>query len=255
MIKDKYQVQGDFESITKISNNPKFPTPSLKIVGFKHEAIKREVEDILKTFWEYQYPDHWHPILPLLTRQKEIDEISLVCVSPEWRAVAQRFNLTMPQAQILKIKRIQNRKLWRLFSFEVDEVKNKVGGVKRVLSLYHGTSNTDPRLIYQSDEGFNLNYSQPGMWGRANYFAANSAYSNAEYAYKLPDGSRQMFEAKVNIGNTVIMNADRNIIEPPLVQNSTHRHDSVQGWSQGSDIYMVYANKKAYPEYLITYML
>jgi hypothetical protein len=31
------------------------------------------------------------------------------------------------------------------------------------------------------------------------------------------------------------------------------RYDSVQGETNGSTVYMVYANKKAYPEYLITY--
>lgn len=51
--------------------------------------------------------------------------------------------------------------------------------------LFHGTSKTAPELIYQSEEGFNLNYSNVGMWGKANYFAFNSSYSNKDYAYAL----------------------------------------------------------------------
>lgn len=31
------------------------------------------------------------------------------------------------------------------------------------------------------------------------------------------------------------------------------RYDSVKGFTNGSDVYMVYSNKKAYPSYLITY--
>ena len=50
-----------------------------------------------------------------------------------------------------------------------------------------------------SEEGFNIVYSNDGMWGRAIYFAVNSSYSNA-YSYRCPNGDRQMFMATVNLG-------------------------------------------------------
>jgi hypothetical protein len=37
--------------------------------------------------------------------------------------------------------------------------------------MFHGTSGTDPSMIYKSEEGFNINYARDGMWGKANYFA------------------------------------------------------------------------------------
>jgi hypothetical protein len=55
--------------------------------------------------------------------------------------------------------------------------------------LYHGTGKTPPKAIYESEEGFNINYANDGMWGKANYFASNSSYSNA-YASVLPNGKR-----------------------------------------------------------------
>ena len=43
---------------------------------------------------------------------------------------------------------------------------------------------------------------------------------------------------------------------PPLVEgSSTVKYDSVKGFTNGSDVYMIYTNKKAYPEYLITYIV
>lgn len=49
-------------------------------------------------------------------------------------------------------------------------------------------------------------------------------------------------------------NSDNTIKMPDLLPGSqTERYDSVQGHTNGSDVYMIYANKKAYPEYLITY--
>jgi len=51
--------------------------------------------------------------------------------------------------------------------------------------MYHGTSKTPPEIIYSSEEGFDVSYSNIGMWGKANYFAKNASYSNA-YAYSIP---------------------------------------------------------------------
>ena len=55
--------------------------------------------------------------------------------------------------------------------------------------LHHGTSTLPPHSLYSSEEGFNINYSNDGMWGKAIYFAVNSSYSN-NYSFKLPNGER-----------------------------------------------------------------
>ena len=64
------------------------------------------------------------------------------------------------------------------------------------MQLYHGTRATDPLLIYDGEEGFDMRFSANGMWGQAVYFAVNSSYSNS-YAFNAPNGSKQMFYAKV----------------------------------------------------------
>eukprot|EP00349_Pseudokeronopsis_sp_Brazil_P008676 CAMPEP_0202969580 /NCGR_PEP_ID=MMETSP1396-20130829/15370_1 /ASSEMBLY_ACC=CAM_ASM_000872 /TAXON_ID= /ORGANISM="Pseudokeronopsis sp., Strain Brazil" /LENGTH=44 /DNA_ID= /DNA_START= /DNA_END= /DNA_ORIENTATION= len=33
------------------------------------------------------------------------------------------------------------------------------------LNLFHGTSKTDPKLIYEGKEGFDMRFSNGGMWG------------------------------------------------------------------------------------------
>ena len=48
--------------------------------------------------------------------------------------------------------------------------------------LFHGTSGTDPKLVYDSEEGLDMRFSNDGMWGRGIYFAVNSSYSNS-YAF------------------------------------------------------------------------
>lgn len=118
--------------------------------------------------------------------------------------------------------------------------------------MYHGTSGTPPNLVYAGEEGFDMRFSNQGMWGVACYFAMNSAYSNS-YAFRAPNGERQMFQAKVNVGKYIEMQPDRNLKMPPAIPGTNKMYDSVKGNTGGSDVIMVYSNKKAYPEYLITY--
>lgn len=64
---------------------------------------------------------------------------------------------------------------------------------------------------------------------------------------------KQMFEATVIIGETIELNTNKLLTIPPPIQGKNHLYDSVKGHIGGSDVYMIYANKKAYPQYLITY--
>ena len=88
-----------------------------------------------------------------------------------------------------------------------------------------------------------MRYSPGGMWGIANYFAVNASYSDG---YHHPNnGMKQMFYARVMIGNTIVMQPDRNLRMPPPLNpaNPNDLHDSVQGHTGGSDVYMIYTNK------------
>lgn len=70
-----------------------------------------------------------------------------------------------------------------------------------------------------------------------------------------------MFEATVIIGNTVEIPYDpseensttRCLRQPPNQPGTNLPYDSVKGKTGGSNVIMVYSNKKAYPSYLITY--
>jgi hypothetical protein len=95
--------------------------------------------------------------------------------------------------------------LWKVFKNEMDLVKEKHEGREKVAltqKLFHGTRATPPDKIYRSETGFNINYSNEGLWGKAIYFAVNSSYSNM-YASTTPNGEKQMFMATVIIGDYV----------------------------------------------------
>ena len=43
----------------------------------------------------------------------------------EWKEVETKFKKTIQKAKIEKIERIQNRKLWRVFKNELEDIKTK----------------------------------------------------------------------------------------------------------------------------------
>lgn len=61
-----------------------------------------------------------------------------------------------------------------------------------------------------------------------------------------------MFLADVVLGDFIDLQ-QQNLVKPPNKPNSQVEYDSVRGHVGNSDVYMVYANKKCYPSYLITF--
>jgi hypothetical protein len=55
--------------------------------------------------------------------------------------------------------------------------------------LFHGTKATDPKLIYESEDGLDIRFSNAGAYGNGIYFANNSAYSN-NYAHPIQNGEK-----------------------------------------------------------------
>ncbi len=107
----------------------------------------------------------------------------------EFLDIETAFKKTQPTANIIKVQRIQNRRLWTVFQTELNFLKEKYGGKEvDVRYLYYGTRVTPPSLIYESEEGFDMRFYAAGMWGRAICFAVTSEYSN-NFRFQLPDGN------------------------------------------------------------------
>ncbi|EFA74530.1 hypothetical protein PPL_00028 [Heterostelium album PN500] len=129
---------------------------------------------------------------------------------------------------------------------------------------------SDGSIKYPWD-GFETRFSANGMWGLATYFAKNASYShNYSYSYTSTEDStsilykvkareqpqRQMFLARVFIGDCIHVMPNQPLKKPPKKETSkeyAEYYDTVSGETQGSYVYMVYENNRAYPEYLITY--
>ncbi|CDW86806.1 poly adp-ribose polymerase member 14-like protein [Stylonychia lemnae] len=224
----------------------------ITLQGLKCKEAQVIIEKILKFANEYNVPDHWEQF------DKMIDQYLLVLDVQQgtnaWNVIYNQFRQTMPNAQILKIQRIQNKKLWRTFTIHQEDITDKHGKQANQFMLYHGTRATPPIAIYDSEEGFNMLYSSGGMWGQACYFAEKASYSHNGYKHPVGDGTFQMFYARVTVGEFKKLDPLNTLkMPPPMESKPKLLYDSVQGETNGSSVYMIYQNKKAYPEYLITY--
>ena len=204
---------------------------------------------------EIESPAEWQP----QTKTTEVFPIPLG--SPEWSRVEQKFKTTLPSTRIAQISRIQNRWLWEKYILHKRRLSVKNSGSVNEKELFHGTRGNDPKVIYESEDGFDMRYSAQGMWGNANYFAVNASYSTG-YAYRTPDGNKEMFLVRVLTGDSCDCPSNSSLRMPPQKQSSATtgavqlgqmKYDTVTGMTGGSRVYMTYDNDKAYPAYLIRY--
>ena len=177
----------------------------------------------------------------------------------EWEAVEANLRATIPNATLWGLERVQNFPLWEYFCFRKDRVA-KLSGMTRLVQVWHGTSATDPKLICEdAADGFMMQHSQQGLWGRGIYFAENASYSHSYARTTQPSfvGSTfyTMILANLVVGEEVALSADSSLTHCPNKPNGKGRYDTVVGSKHGSKIYVIYENGRAYPEYLVTYIL
>jgi len=199
------------------------------------------------------------PITPGQTNNLEL--IPITKNSPEWTDIETKFNKTMAgKGKIESIVKVSNKNLWKKFVLERDQVMEKNNNDQSITYtrlLFHGTRNTTPDLIYNSESGFMMQFCSKGMWGIGTYFAEKSVYSN-DYCHTTSNGKKQMFLAVVITGDFYDCKPDNSLKVPPerttkKTNMAVERYDSVSGITNGSRVYIVYENNKAYPLYLITY--
>ena len=206
-----------------------------------------------------ELPDWWEP------QNKTIELKVVKSESNEWEKVKGLVCRTLPSVQIIKLERIQNRWLWDRYTFSKQRMKEKNRGVVNEKELFHGTSATPPEKIFKSEHGFDFRIcSREGLWGIGTYFAVNARYSGY-YAHTSSDYSKQLILAKVLTGESYNCRPDGSLRHPPAKPQPAakysysgdtfedERYDSVSGYTQGTEIYVIYDHDKAYPAYLITY--
>ena len=200
------------------------------------------------------YPPEWKP------QSSDIELSEVQKGSTEWTNIDSRMKKTIRNVALVFIHRIQNKKLWDKYALESKHMAERNNGQVNEQFLFHGTRATDPCTIIESVRGIDFRYSRRDyqlLWGTGAYFAVNASYSD-NYCYVNQDYRvKEMLLVRVLTGNSCSYGQvnDPNLTKPPpLSQGSPDLYDTVNGHTNGSDVYVVYDHDRAYPAYLIGYL-
>ncbi|EGG15741.1 hypothetical protein DFA_10584 [Cavenderia fasciculata] len=190
------------------------------------------------------FPHYW-----LLPQKEPTRVVQCEKGTTEYYEIATHFKETLPGNTIEKVERIQNKRLWRFYKAKADMLAKKYNVWNPSIlenQLYHGCKQVVPSVIYDSDIGFDVKFSAIGSYGKGLYFAQNASYSHGGYVHHVPTtGKLQLFYCRVLVGHSSNNQALSNI-------DLLNTYDSCKGG--GGQMFIVYENGRAYPEYLITYV-
>eukprot|EP01017_Pseudomicrothorax_dubius_P022273 TRINITY_DN2403_c0_g1_i4.p1 TRINITY_DN2403_c0_g1~~TRINITY_DN2403_c0_g1_i4.p1 ORF type:complete len:379 (+),score=57.88 TRINITY_DN2403_c0_g1_i4:67-1203(+) len=203
-------------------------------------------------------PNYWENL-----GNSHFKEVLLPNTSPEFRKVADLFRKTLSNRNIHAISRIQNIILWQRYVQAKKEFMKKYGyqtfnEAKHEMLLFHGINKragVGTRDVINSIEGgLDISFSNSGMWGNGLYFAVNASYSDG-YAETIGNGRKLFLVCQVLVGEIqeTGTNNDNTLKKPKINPANQKRFDSVGGFTNGSQVYIVYENHKCYPAYLIEF--
>eukprot|EP01047_Picozoa_sp_COSAG01_P037451 COSAG01_NODE_2976_length_6765_cov_22.300480_4_plen_768_part_00 len=230
---------------------------------------------------------------PEWEQHEENENCKLVVVqpkSPEWSQIVEQLQSSIPGAEMAQLLRVQNKLLAKKYRRNKDEMRDVNGTDPLEMWLWHGTGNLNPEVIYKDrQDGFDMRHAKEGknLWGRGLYFAEKAAYSNnSKYAYMrdvaVPGatdntgGYTELLLAKVLVGEVADMGrkTNRGLTMPPTRGGADElRYDTVKGCTTAKcgacvrrrasnpdctsctpcSVYVVYANGRAYPDYVVRY--
>ncbi|RXN19008.1 poly [ADP-ribose] polymerase 14-like protein [Labeo rohita] len=201
----------------------------------------------LENISDFALPIYWDN----MSQSEPLKVTDLDLSSAEYRNVKVNFKRTVTKT-VLKIQRIQNINLRRLYEVRKKELENKNGSMgagEKI--LYHGTSKESCTSIMKMNFNRSLAGQNATIYGQGTYFAVNASYSaNPTYAVPAADGTQCMFVACVLTGYHTQGQMD--MVMPPVRLAQDH-YDSVVDNMQNPSMFVVFHDCQAYPDYLITF--
>lgn len=194
--------------------------------------------------------------------EEQKDDVELFNVkkgTSEWTDVLTLMKQTIPRVNVVAIQRVQNLKLWDKYALEKKHMSERNNGAVNEKYLFHGTRDTHPHELITAVKGIDFRYSRRDyqlLWGIGVYFAVNASYSN-NYCYVDQNLKvKQLLLVKVLTGKSCSYGSqtDPSLTRPPCLSQASHKlYDTVNGYTNGSYVYVVYDHDRAYPAYLISY--
>uniref|UniRef100_A0A3Q2D0V0 Poly [ADP-ribose] polymerase n=1 Tax=Cyprinodon variegatus TaxID=28743 RepID=A0A3Q2D0V0_CYPVA len=208
-------------------------------LGFASVAIPA-IYFTFPLYWDNMASDEAMKVVPLQPN------------SEEYRRVEEGFKRTANKT----IERLQNIHLRRAYEVQKKQIsqKNKHEGGANEKFLYHGTTQDNCNSIMTT--GFNRRFSGQNAtsYGKGTYFAVDASYScNPTYSRPAADGSQLMFVVRVLTGVYTLGHKRMRVPPPRDEQQPQFRYDSVVDRMDRPNMFVVFHDNQAYPDYLITF--
>ncbi|XP_064533697.1 protein mono-ADP-ribosyltransferase PARP10 isoform X2 [Pseudopipra pipra] len=155
---------------------------------------------------------------------------------------------------IVQVQKLIHPLLYKQYQLKKGSVERAcAAGTAAERVLFHGTTKASSREICL--HGFNRSFcgKNATLYGRGVYFAARAAISaRDQYSPPSADGTKFIFVAKVLTGMFVA--GRQGLRAPPLREGAEgpQRYHSVVDNPQQPDIFVIFNDTQAYPQYLIT---
>ncbi|XP_070582463.1 uncharacterized protein [Erythrolamprus reginae] len=209
------------------------------IAGRTKLMLKREIY-----LWDKNIAPFWEAMDGCLSKRVELHKYSA-----EYRDVMLNFKKTAGKYNIVKIERIQNRYLWISYCWKKTWMeKRNPEGTENELILFHGTKMENCSSV--CDIGFKKFFRKQCLYGQGIYFAV-AAGQSASYAQPDSEGLQYVFQARVLTGEYAC--GKQNMFLPPMKENGNDHYDSLVDIVSRPNIFVIFFDDHAYPEYLITF--
>ncbi|CAL8266086.1 unnamed protein product [Lota lota] len=210
-------------------------------------SIEIKRYDVLKDQDAVNLPKHWEQ----MPRGTPYQTYPVQPETQEYNEVLQLFKATCPR-NVIKIERIQNAVLWKSLQIKKADMEARNSHQNNERRLFHGACSTSTQAINQY--GFNRSYAgkNAAYYGNGTYFAVNANYS-AQDTYSKPDaqGQKCVYLCRVLTGD--FTTGTQGMVVPPTKPSSSVQFDSVVDNMKKVQMFVIFHDTHACPEYLITF--
>ncbi|XP_015226855.1 PREDICTED: poly [ADP-ribose] polymerase 14-like isoform X1 [Cyprinodon variegatus] len=212
------------------------------------QGIVLQIRRIDKLKADDDVPEFWDP----MPAGQTCHSVPIQATSQEYAEVLNLFQATCKRA-VTKIERIQNPAMWKSLQIRKHDMEVRNNHQNNEKRLFHGTCETTVPII--NAQGFNRSYAGKNAtcYGKGSYFAVNASYSSSDtYSKPNQNGEKFMYLCRVLTGDYTLAQQDM-IAPPPKGGSDVYLYDSVVDNLTKPNMFVVFHDSHAYPEYLITF--
>ena len=121
------------------------------------ERIKKELENIATA--KLQLDKDWEP----MEDNQNLKLVQVLNNTQEYNNINNEISKSLPNSNILKIERVQNKWLWKCYKNKIQFLIEK-GVEENEKWLFHGTRTIEPEKIYNGEIGFDMRHSNNGSY-------------------------------------------------------------------------------------------